>query len=538
MRAQSTGANDRHPLNRNCSHLHVLVELKAKLRQPSCRWLARLTLLVLTVTSTGHAYAQTSSTGALTGVTLDPSGAVLPGVVLRLVSQDTAGTQSTISDKEGRFNFPLLPPGTYTLAASKAGFALLRTETVNIRVTETSRLELHLRIETALSRVDVTSSPLMVQTDNSALGRVVDATTVSGLPLVTRNFAQTAGLSPGVVAGVFNAGELGLGGIATPQINQSNDGIYVHGARSYDNNWQLDGLSVNDVQGSGFSSGGIPIPNPDAIQEFKVQTGLYDAAYGRYAGANVSVITKTGGNILHGSVFEYLRNDVLNANDFFSNETGQPRQTLKQNQFGFAFGGPVKKDRLFFFGSYQGTRQVNGVAAGQARTACTASLSTPPLTDDRTPAALGALFGGMTGALGGVAIKRDGSNINPVALALLNYKLPSGAFLIPTPQMVDPSRPFGSQGFSVFTEPVRFQRRPVSNQYRLSGFAEEQDCGAFSLRQRQRDGHVPWQRPESLGQHARLPQPAHSWFSGLLHGRYLRPNQHSAEPGANGLCPH
>src|SRR5271169_4457318 len=173
---------------------------------------------------------------------------------------------------------------------------------------------------------------------------------VSSLPLVMRNFTQIASLSPGVVAGVFNAGELGLGGTALSQVSKSNDGIYVHGARSYENNWQLDGISVSDVQGSGSSSGGIPIPNPDTIQEFKVQTGLYDAAYGRYAGANVSVITKMGGNAYHGTIFEFLRNDILNANDFFFNQTGQPRPTLKQNQFGFAVGGPIKKGKLFFFG--------------------------------------------------------------------------------------------------------------------------------------------------------------------------------------------
>jgi len=230
----------------------------------------------------------------------------------------------------------------------------------------------------------------------------------------------------------------------------------VHGARSYDNNFQLDGISVSDVQGSGAASGGIPIPSPDSIQEFKVQTGLYDAAYGRYGGANVSVITKTGGNSFHGTVFEFLRNDVLNANDFFLNRADQPRPPLKQNQFGLAFGGPIKKDKLFFFGSYEGTRQVNGVAAGQSRAACSASLSEPPLTNDRSPAALGKLFGGMTGANGGTAINPDGSNINPAALALLNLKLPDGSYLIPTPQTVNLSRPFAEQGFSVFTEPCDF----------------------------------------------------------------------------------
>ena len=223
---------------------------------------------------------------------------------------------------------------------------------------------------------------------------------MSGLPLVTRNFTQIAGLSPGVAAGVYNAGELGTGATALSQIGKSNDGIFVHGSRSYDNNWQLDGISVSDVHGGGPISGGIPIPNPDMLEEFKVQTGLYDASFGRGAGANVSVITKSGTNEYHGTIFEFLRNDVLNANDYFLNRTGQRRPNLKQNQFGFALGGPIQKNKLLFFGSYQGTRQVNGMAAGQARVACAVSLNEPPLTDDRSAKTLGRQFGGLTRSIG------------------------------------------------------------------------------------------------------------------------------------------
>ena len=138
------------------------------------------------------------------------------------------------------------------------------------------------------------------------------------------------------------------------------------------------------------------------------------------------------------------------------NRTDQPRPVLDQNQFGFAFGGPIKKEKLFFFGSYQGTRQVNGVAAGQSRTACNASLSEPPLTNDRSSTALGKIFGGMAGAQGGTAVESDGSNINPAALALLNLRLPDGSFLIPTPQTVDTTKPLSQQGFSVFTDPCHF----------------------------------------------------------------------------------
>jgi hypothetical protein len=111
----------------------------------------------------------------------------------------------------------------------------------------------------------------------------------------------------------------------------SNDGLFVHGARSYDDNFELDGISVSAVQGSASASGGIPLPNPDAIEEFKVQTGLYDASYGHYGGANISVVTKSGTDHYHGDIFEFFRNDVLNANDYFLNRTSRPRPPLKQN---------------------------------------------------------------------------------------------------------------------------------------------------------------------------------------------------------------
>ncbi|MGB0010838.1 MAG: TonB-dependent receptor [Candidatus Sulfotelmatobacter sp.] len=428
-----------------------------------CRWSALLVILIILLVFSAGVQSQTASTGALSGVALDPRGAVLTEVVVRLTNQNTGVIRSATSDKDGRFNFLLLPPGKYELQASKTGpVTLVANATVDVSVTEGMHLELRLRPTTVFHSIKVYGEAATVQTDSSALGRVVNEIAVGGLPSVTRNFAQIASLSPGVITGVYNAGELGLGGTALSQIAASNDGIYVHGARSYDNNFQLDGISVSDVQGSAAGSGGIPIPNPDSIEEFKVQTGLYDAGYGRYGGANVSVITKTGSNAFHGTVFEFFRNELLNANDFFLNQTGQPRPVLKQNQFGFALGGPIKKDKLLFFGSYQGTYQVNGIAAGQSRTACTASLSEPPLTNDRTASELGKIFGGMTGAQGGTAIKPNGSNINHVALALLNFKLPDGTFLIPTPQTVDPTKPLAQQGFSVLTDPCHFNENQFS----------------------------------------------------------------------------
>jgi hypothetical protein len=427
-------------------------------RSAGCGYLL-VTIVALLLSVQLH--GQTTSSGALAGVALDPSGAVLPGVAVRLANRETGSGAMAVSDERGRFNFLLLPPGQYEIQASSTDFETLVTDAI-VRVTERVNIELHLRIRSEQTRVDVSAKQAVVQTDNSVLGKVVNQTAVNDLPLVTRNFAQIVSLSPGVISGVYNAGELGAGGTALSQIAKSNDGIYVHGARSYDNNFQLDGISVSDVQGSGAGSGGIPIPNPDSIREFKVQTGVYDAAYGRYAGANVNLITKTGSNAFHGTAFEFLRNEALNANDFFLNETNQQRPVLKQSQFGFALGGPIRREKLFFFGSYQGTGQVNGLAAGQSRAACTAGLSEPPLSSMRTNAELGKMFGGMTGAQGGIAIKSDGSNINPVAIAILNLRLSDGSFLIPTPQTVDATKPLFQQGFSVFSDPCHFNENQLS----------------------------------------------------------------------------
>src|SRR5216683_5721311 len=198
------------------------------------------------------------------------------------------------------------------------------------------------------------------------------------------------------------------------------------------------------------------VPNPDTISEFKIQTSQYDAGYGARV-PNTNLVTQSGENEFHGDAWEFVRNDILNANAFFRNAAGQPKATLKQNQFGGTLGGPIKRDRLFFFGSYQGTRQANGLDP-------TASLSTiilPPLTNDRSAATIGAQFcpANKTPAAksayltfaGGVQVACDGSNINPVALKLLQLKLANGSYLIPTPQAILSSGANAGLGFSSYS---------------------------------------------------------------------------------------
>jgi hypothetical protein len=411
--------------------------------------------LLLAVFTFQHAsVGQTAESGALGGTVSDSTGAVLTDANVRVVNAATGETRQTASQGNGRYTVPLLPPGTYTVEIAKQGFRSVVNSGVRINVAETARLDVVMKVGEVVEKVTVEASPTLAQTESSTVGRVVNEESIESLPLVTRNYTQIIGLSPGIESQVTNASELGRGsGGVSP--TQSTAGTFVHGARSYDNNYQMNGISVNDNEGTGGSSGGVPIPNSDTIQEFKVQTGLYDAGFGHNAGANVDIITKGGGNQFHGSLFEFFRNEDLNANNFFFNRAGQPRGVLRQNQFGFTLGGPIVKDKLLFFGSYQGTRQLNG-ASTAINTTCAATLIEPPLTNDRSAAALGALFAGQTGAQGGTAIAANGSNINPAALALLNLKLPNGSFLIPTPQVVNPGAAFASQGFSAFSEPCRY----------------------------------------------------------------------------------
>jgi hypothetical protein len=412
-------------------------------------------ILVWAVLCTETCLSQTASTGALIGEVLDSSGRGIAHASVAAKNQDMVTSRSTVSDDEGHFVLPLMPPGEYQVIAESAQYSQAQSILVSVHVTETIRVSIPMKVARVTENVEVKGAS-QLQSDSVALGRVVDNLTTEALPLASRNFTQIVDLSPGVLAGVNNADELGAGSGGLGQIGPSNDGIFVHGSRSYENGYEFDGVPVTDLQASSNASGGIPIPNPDSIEEFKVQTGLYNVSFGEHAGGSVSLVTKSGTNNLHGDVFEFFRNNVLNANDYFLNQAGQPRADLKQNQFGGTAGGPIRRNRFFYFGSYQGTQQINGLATGQVRIACTSDVIMPPLTNDRSAQALGALFGGQAGAFGGEAVNADGSNINPVALEVLNFKLPNGSYLIPTPQIVNSSLPLASQGSSITSAPCTF----------------------------------------------------------------------------------
>jgi hypothetical protein len=393
----------------------------------------RVSLLILVLTLVSGLFAQTASTGAIAGTVADASGAVVAEASLKVIGEMTGESRTLTTRRDGTFLAPLLLPGTYRIEVEAKGFKTLVRTGVSVFVTEKQDLHLTLEVGTATQVVEVAAEGSLLKTEDSALGNVTEAQAVQDLPLVNRNYTQIIGLSPGVVTNVNNAGDLGRGNSG---LNTADNGFTSHGGATNDNNYQMNGAQVNDLMAAGAFSGGVPIPNPDAIQEFKVQTGQYDASYGRNGGANVNLITKSGTNDLHGTVFEFLRNDAFNANDYFLKRAGTPRASLKQNQFGFALGGPIVKNKLFFFGSYQGTRQINGF---DQTAACLSTFFTPTELaglPDRSQATLGAAFAGEASPLTGQVIAADGSNIAPQSVNLLNLKLADGSYLIPSPQNV------------------------------------------------------------------------------------------------------
>ncbi|HEX4650818.1 MAG TPA: carboxypeptidase-like regulatory domain-containing protein, partial [Granulicella sp.] len=311
--------------------------------------LLRIALLLLaSLPLQQRALSQSSTTGAIRGTVTDPSGAVLPNATVTVLSDATGTTRTATTDGSGSYNVGLLPSGTYKVSFHADGFKSQLPESVTVIITETNKVDAALVPGSQDQTVEVSAAPQLLQSESATLGTVVDGKTIQDVPLTERNYTQVLTMSPGVAGDVNNAASLG----------QGTQNVYVNGGSSISNNFHMDGADINNF-GSGSAANfvqqaGIAIPNPDAIEEFKIQTTLYDAGYGRDAGANVDVVTKSGTNQFHGALFEFFRNDIFNANDSFLKFAGQPRPAMKQNQFGGTFGGPILKDKFFFFVTYQG----------------------------------------------------------------------------------------------------------------------------------------------------------------------------------------
>src|SRR5260370_11379900 len=348
----------------------------------SRNWGSTAIFVVLLLVMTIPGWAQiTSQTGAVRVVVSDPSGETIGEAEVTLASAvGTTVNKQTTGD--GSVVFPLVDPGEYKLTVEKAGFRRALVNNVAVRVTEVANLTIAMELGEVTVEITVSADAVeTVETTNATRGGVLTGDVLRNLPLSTRNFADLLDLNAGTSAPLQDPTRAGHGAPV----------VFVAGQRGTNNNLVINGTDANNLGNNNL--GNVPIPSPDSLEEFRVQTSLYDASQGKTSGGNINVLTRGGTNSFHGEAFDYLRNDAFKANSFFFNKGGIPRPVLKQNQFGGNFGGPIPKlHDTFFFGSYQGTRQSNGVAGG-------ISTTLPVLPASRDQASIETAFGLAPGSL-------------------------------------------------------------------------------------------------------------------------------------------
>ena len=320
--------------------------------------------LVLAVTffPSERAFAQVSG-ATLSGTVTDATGAVIPGVTISIKNRATGIARTVTSDEAGFYSAPNLQAGNYDITASQPGFNTVMQPNIELTVGAQQQLNISMKVGAGTELVEVTEAAPLVQLSSSTISSEIDSKQILDMPLNGRSWNDLAALVPGVNAietqipfenGAIR-GNRGFG-------NQ----LTISGGRPTQNNYRLDGNSITDyAMGGPGSVLGVNL-GVDAIQEFAVVTGNYSAEYGRTSGGIVNAISKSGTNAFHGDVYEFLRNQVLDANDFFSNSAGLPRTVYRRNQFGGAAGGPIKKDRTFIFGDYEGIRQAEGVPSSSS----------------------------------------------------------------------------------------------------------------------------------------------------------------------------
>jgi outer membrane receptor protein involved in Fe transport len=305
-------------------------------------------LLVWLFTSVA-AYGQTD-TATLVGTVVDRSGAVLPNEVVTIVNVDTNAKTVVKTDANGNYTATPLKIGNYTVGVHAVGFKEVTRTGIVLNVQDRLRVDFNLQVGSVNEQTTVNDAPTLLQSESSTLGDVVGSKQISDLPLNGRDYTQLAALTTGVIK-ITESGN-GLTGGATSASNGNAGGTFaVNGTRGLLNNFILDGIDNN----SNDNGGNVLKTNVDAIAEFKVQTSNYSAEFGRSGGAVINATIKSGANQFHGTAFEFLRNSALDSRGFFE-PTGDKKAPFRQNQFGFTLGGPIKKDKLFFFGDYQATR--------------------------------------------------------------------------------------------------------------------------------------------------------------------------------------
>ena len=394
----------------------------------------RLVLIGFVLAALGvQSFGQGGATGAISGTVQDPSGAFVAGAEVRITNPDTGVlARTTKTDASGSFTATLLPVGTYTVIVHSGGFAEGTFPDIEVRVTETTRMVAKLRTQAVQEKIEVQAQVQAVETTQAATGQAIESATIRELPLATQNFQQLLTLSTGVYSELNASAQLGRG----------SNKIFVNGQREDNNNFLIEGISATDYNVAQTTN--VPLPNPDVIGEFKVQTSLYDASQGRNGGGNVDAILKSGTKTFHGDVYEFFRNDVLNSNEYFLKQAGQARPSVKQNIFGGSLGGPIGTDGKlgFFFLNYQGTRQRSGESPGTA----ISNPGFPILPAQRDAATLIKDFSSPA-APGCPAVPIV---IDPVILKLLNFK--SDQFGGDANGYLIPSLP-GTPGVSVSAAP-------------------------------------------------------------------------------------
>jgi len=283
------------------------------------------------------------TTGAIDLAVTDPSGSILQGAAVTVINLGTSATVQAQTDSSGHAQFPLLRVGQYRVMVEHPGFTKLVRNSVDVNATETVQLDMKLTLGTTNDTVTVTSETPLLQTEQATLGHVVEQRQITSVPLATRNFTQLLGTSAGVVGAIFNADNPGTG----------SDTVSVNGARRGSNNLMVDGAPISNALNNAPDGDGTP--SLEFLGEFKVLTSAYGAEYGKNLGSVINVTTRSGSNGFHGAPYEFLRNTQLNARPFFNPKRGQNLQ----NQYGATLGGPVRKNRTFFFGGWESTRQRN-----------------------------------------------------------------------------------------------------------------------------------------------------------------------------------
>src|SRR5947207_702404 len=335
-------------------------------------------VLCMVVFSVLPAVAQTQA--GISGVIHDPSGAVIPGVTVTVTNPATNFVRTGISNEAGVYNFPVVQPGIYNVKVELPGFRTSEQNNVELQGQQSARIDFTLQGGDVSQTVEVEGTAALIATENATVGTVIENKRIVDMPLNGRNFLQLVALSPNVSYGFSDSAIAGTrqGGARAQQ------NISVSGQRSEFNHFTLDGVENTDVNFNTY----VFLPSIDALQEFKVQTGIFPAEFGR-ATTQINVSTKPGTNQFHGTVFEFLRNDKLDARQYaFAGE--RLREPLKWNQYGFALGGPVwlpkiynGKDRLFFMSNFEGfkerrlRRQLFTVPSVKMRNGDFSEVSTP-----------------------------------------------------------------------------------------------------------------------------------------------------------------